>query len=164
MELPSLISNRYWTRPPNGSANARAPLNEGISSMATVSVRYIVNDVDAAIAFYCENLGFREIMHPAAAFAMLSRGELRLVLSAPGGGPGGGQAMPDGKLPEPGGWNRFSLEVTDLDGMVETLRRNGVRFRNEIVTGVGGRQILLDDPSGNPVELFEPALPEARLQ
>jgi len=131
--------------------------------MPTVSVRYIVNDVDAAIAFYCERLGFHEDMHPGPSFAMLSRGDLRLVLSRPGGGPGGGQAMPDGQLPEPGGWNRFSLEVTDLEAMIETLRRAGVHFRNELVTGVGGKQILIDDPSGNPVELFEPTIPEARL-
>ena len=131
--------------------------------MATVSVRYIVNDVDEAIAFYCERLGFHEDMHPAPTFAMLSRGDLRLVLSAPGGGPGGGQAMPDGRVPQPGGWNRFSIEVEDLDAMVTGLRTAGAHFRNDIVTGVGGRQILLDDPSGNPVELFEPALPEASL-
>ena len=131
--------------------------------MATVSVRYIVHDVDAAIGFYCGHLGFREDMHPAPAFAMLSRGDLRLVLSAPGGGPGGGQAMPDGTLPRPGGWNRFALEVSDLAATVETLRAAGVRFRNDIVTGVGGRQILAEDPSGNPVELFEPAIPEAAL-
>jgi catechol 2,3-dioxygenase-like lactoylglutathione lyase family enzyme len=131
--------------------------------MATVSVRYIVDDVDAAIAFYCDNLGFTEVMHPAPAFAMLSRGDLRLVLSAPGGGPGGGQAMPDGTLPRPGGWNRFSIEVPDLAAAVARLRGNGARFRNEIVTGVGGKQILVEDPSGNPVELFEPTAPEARL-
>lgn len=131
--------------------------------MASVSVRYIVNDVDAAIAFYCDNLGFTEVMHPAPAFAMLRRGDLRLNLSAPGGGPGGGAAMPDGRLPEPGGWNRFALEVSDLAGMVDQLRGNGARFRNDIVTGVGGRQILVEDPSGNPVELFEPTRPEARL-
>jgi catechol 2,3-dioxygenase-like lactoylglutathione lyase family enzyme len=131
--------------------------------MATVSVRYIVTDVDAAIAFYCENLGFTEVMHPAPAFAMLSRGDLRLALSAPGGGPGGGQAMPDGTLPQPGGWNRFALEVADLDAAVAVLRAGGARFRNEIVTGVGGRQILVEDPSGNPVELFEPTTPQARL-
>lgn len=124
--------------------------------MATVTVRYIVHDVDAAIAFYCGHLGFREVMHPAAAFAMLSRGDLRLVLSAPGGGPGGGQAMPDGTLPQPGGWNRFSLEVDDLAAAVETLRRAGANFRNDVVSGVGGKQILLEDPSGNLVELFEP--------
>jgi catechol 2,3-dioxygenase-like lactoylglutathione lyase family enzyme len=131
--------------------------------MASVSVRYIVDDVDAAIAFYCENLGFTEVMHPAPAFAMLSRGDLRLTLSAPGGGPGGGQAMPDGRRPEPGGWNRFALEVTDLAATVTRLRGNGARFRNDIVTGVGGKQILVEDPSGNPVELFEPTRPEARL-
>jgi catechol 2,3-dioxygenase-like lactoylglutathione lyase family enzyme len=128
--------------------------------MATV--RYIVHDVDAAIAFYCGHLGFREVMHPAPAFAMLVRDDLRLTLSAPGGGPGGGQAMPDGTLPEPGGWNRFSLEVSDIEELVEGLRGEGVTFRNEIVTGVGGKQILVEDPSGNPVELFEPILPEAR--
>jgi catechol 2,3-dioxygenase-like lactoylglutathione lyase family enzyme len=94
---------------------------------------------------------------------MLSRGDLRLVLSAAGGGPGRRQAMPDGRVPEPGGWNRFSLEVPDLAATVETLRKQGVQFRNDIVTGVGGKQILLDDPSGNPVELFEPALQEAKL-
>jgi len=131
--------------------------------MASVSVRYIVNDVDEAIAFYCRHLGFREVMHPAPSFAMLSRGDLRLVLSAPGGGPGGGQAMPDGRVPEPGGWNRFSLEVSDLAATVAALRMDGAHFRNDIVTGVGGRQILIDDPSGNPVELFEPTLPEASL-
>jgi catechol 2,3-dioxygenase-like lactoylglutathione lyase family enzyme len=131
--------------------------------MATVSVRYIVDDVDAAIQFYCGNLGFTEVMHPAPAFAMLSRGDLRLNLSAPGGGGGGGQAMPDGTLPEPGGWNRFALEVTDLAATVARLRGNGARFRNDIVTGVGGQQILVEDPSGNPVELFEPTRPEARL-
>jgi predicted enzyme related to lactoylglutathione lyase len=102
-------------------------------------------------------------MHPAPAFAMLERGDLRLVLSAPGGGPGGGAAMPDGTLPEPGGWNRFVLEVEDLPALVERLRARGCRFRNALVTGVGGNQILLEDPSGNPVELFEPTREEARL-
>ena len=131
--------------------------------MATVSVRYIVDDVDAAIGFYCRELGFDEVMHPAPAFAMLARGDLRLVLSAPGGGPGGGHAMADGTLPAPGGWNRIQLEVADLDATVGTLRAHGARFRNDIVTGVGGRQILVEDPAGNPVELFEPALDEARL-
>jgi catechol 2,3-dioxygenase-like lactoylglutathione lyase family enzyme len=131
--------------------------------MATVSVRYIVDDVDAAIRFYCDQLGFEERMHPAPAFAMLERGDLRLVLSAPGGGPGGGAAMPDGTRPAPGGWSRFALEMEDLAGTVDALRAAGVRFRNEIVDGVGGRQILAEDPSGNPVELFEPTRPEARL-
>jgi catechol 2,3-dioxygenase-like lactoylglutathione lyase family enzyme len=133
--------------------------------MAAVQVRYIVNDVDAAIAFYCQHLGFREVMHPNPSFAMLSRGDLRLVLSKPGGGPGGGgQAMPDGTLPEPGGWNRFSIEVSDIAATVDELRKAGAHFRNDIVTGVGGKQVLVDDPSGNPVELFQPLIPEARLQ
>ena len=131
--------------------------------MPTVSVRYIVNDVDAAISFYCEGLGFTEMMHPAPTFAMLSRGDLRLTLSAPGGPGGGGQAMPDGTVPTPGGWNRFALEVADLVETVETLRQSGARFRNDIVTGVGGKQILVEDPSGNPVELFEPLIEEAKL-
>ena len=133
-------------------------------SVATVSVRYIVNDVDEAIDFYCGTLGFREVMHPAPTFAMLVRGDLRLALSAPGRGPGGGgQPMPDGTMPAPGGWNRFSLEVDDLAGMVERLRAQGAHFRNDVVTGVGGKQILVDDPSGNPVELFEPTIADARL-
>jgi catechol 2,3-dioxygenase-like lactoylglutathione lyase family enzyme len=131
--------------------------------MATVSVRYIVHDVDAAIEFYCQRLGFHEDMHPAPTFAMLSRGDLRLVLSAAGGGPGGGQAMPDGRIPEPGGWNRFSLQVPDLAATVADLRAHGASFRNDIVIGVGGKQILLEDPSGNPIELFEPTLSEARM-
>jgi catechol 2,3-dioxygenase-like lactoylglutathione lyase family enzyme len=131
--------------------------------MPAVSVRYIVDDVDEAIGFYVDRLGFELIMHPAPAFAMLARGELRLVLSAPSGAAGGGAAMPDGTLPRPGGWNRFALEVDDLDALVERLREQGVRMRNDIVDGVGGRQILIEDPSGNPVELFEPTIPEARL-
>ena len=131
--------------------------------MATVSVRYIVHDVDAAIGFYRDCLGFTEVMHPAPTFAMLTLGDLRLVLSAPGGGPGGGQAMPDGSVPEPGGWNRFAIEVPDLAAAVSDLRGKGVRFRNEIVDGTGGRQVLAVDPSGNLVELFEPVRPEARL-
>jgi catechol 2,3-dioxygenase-like lactoylglutathione lyase family enzyme len=131
--------------------------------MATVSVRYIVDDVDAALAFYCRHLGFREEMHPAPTFAMLVRGDLRLLLSAPSEQGGGGQAMPDGTRPEPGGWNRISLEVSDLAATVETLSKQGAHFRNDIVTGVGGKQILVDDPSGNPIELFEPTLPEASL-
>jgi predicted enzyme related to lactoylglutathione lyase len=105
----------------------------------------------------------REQVRVAPTFAMLSRGDLRLVLTAPGGGPGGGQAMPDGTMPEPGGWNRFQLEVSDLEATAEDLRRHGAHFRNEIVAGVGGKQILVEDPSGNPIELFEPTLAEARL-
>jgi catechol 2,3-dioxygenase-like lactoylglutathione lyase family enzyme len=132
--------------------------------MTSVSVRYIVDDVDTAISFYVGQLGFTEVMHPAPTFAMLAHGDLRLVLTAAGGGPGGGgQAMPDGTVPTPGGWNRFALEVEDLTALVERLRAGGTTFRNDIVEGVGGRQILAQDPSGNLVELFEPTLDEARL-
>jgi catechol 2,3-dioxygenase-like lactoylglutathione lyase family enzyme len=131
--------------------------------VATVGVRYIVDNVDAAIDFYCTELGFTEVMHPAPAFAMLTHGDLRLVLSAPGGGPGGGQALPDGTLPRPGGWNRFQLEVEDIETTVAALREHGARFRSDIIAGVGGRQVLVEDPAGNPVELFEPTREEARL-
>ena len=134
--------------------------------MSTVSVRYIVNDIDEAIAFYRGHLGFAEQMHPDPAFAMLTRGDLRLVLVSPvppGHRGGGSRPMPDGTKQQPGGWNRFMLEVTDLVGTVDALLREGVRFRNDIVVGVGVKQILIDDPSGNPVELFEPIRPEARL-
>ena len=123
--------------------------------MATVSVRYIVEDVGEAIEFYSRHLGFGVEFNPAPGFAALSRGDLRLLLNAPGAG-GAGQAMPDGRQPEPGGWNRIQLEVQDLAGEVERLRDAGARFRNDMVIGRGGKQILLEDPSGNPVELFEP--------
>jgi catechol 2,3-dioxygenase-like lactoylglutathione lyase family enzyme len=132
------------------------------TTMATVQVRYIVRDVGASISFY-ERLGFRLEMHPAPPFAMLSRGDLRLVLSAPNPLSGGGQSMPDGTEPEPGGWNRFAIEVDDLAATVDRLRKEGNHFRNDIVTGVGGKQIILDDPSGNPIELFQPIVPDARL-
>ncbi|HEY6583136.1 MAG TPA: VOC family protein [Rubrobacter sp.] len=123
--------------------------------MATISVRYIVEDVEEAIAFYTRHLGFGVELNPAPGFAVLSRDDLRLLLNAPGAG-GAGQAMPDGRRPEPGGWNRIQLEVRDLAGEVERMRDAGARFRNEIVSGRGGKQILLEDPSGNPIELFEP--------
>src|SRR6476620_10282875 len=110
--------------------------------MATVQIRDIVRDIDAAIIFYTEHLGFQLMMHPAPAFAMLIRGDLRLLLSAPNPLAGGGQTMPDGTLQEPGGWNRFVIEVHDLRAEVETLRSAGFHFRNQIVTGVGGRQVL----------------------
>jgi catechol 2,3-dioxygenase-like lactoylglutathione lyase family enzyme len=131
--------------------------------MTTVQVRYIVHDVDKAIPFYTEQLGFKLEMHPAPPFAMLSRGDLRLVLSAPNPMGGGGQPMPDGTKPQPGGWNRFAIEVDDIEVAVERLRESGAHFRNEIVTGVGGKQILVEDPSGNPIELFQPIRQEARL-
>jgi catechol 2,3-dioxygenase-like lactoylglutathione lyase family enzyme len=124
--------------------------------MTTVSVRYIVEDVDAAIGFYRDQLGFEVQMHPAPTFATMTRGDLRLLLSAPSGRGGGGQVLPDGRRPEPGGWNRFSLEVSDLPAEVERLQTAGARFRNQIVHGMGGDQILVEDPSGNPVELFQP--------
>ncbi|MDA4131769.1 MAG: VOC family protein [Thaumarchaeota archaeon] len=132
--------------------------------MASVQVRYIVNDVDASIKFYCRHLGFREVMHPSPAFAMLERGDLRLVLSKPNPDAGGGQVMADGTQQEPGGWNRFSVEVKDIEITVAALRQAGAYFRSGIVKGVGGKQIIIDDPSGNPVELFEPTVPEARLE
>jgi catechol 2,3-dioxygenase-like lactoylglutathione lyase family enzyme len=125
--------------------------------MTTVNVRYFVHDVDAAIAFYSERLGFDVDVHPAPGFAILSHGDLRLLLNTPSGGGGAAQPMPDGRRPQPGGWNRIQLEVDDLTDQVETLRKAGARFRNEIVAGTGGKQILLDDPSGNPIELFEAA-------
>ena len=131
--------------------------------MAKVQIRYIVNDVDKAIIFYTEQLNFKLEMHPAPSFAMLSRNDLRLVLSSPNPSSGGGQPMPDGTQQTPGGWNRFAIEVTDISNIVKELRKAGAHFRNDIVTGVGGKQIIVDDPSGNPVELFEPTLPEARL-
>ena len=110
--------------------------------MATVQIRYIVNDVDAAIPFYVAHLGFQVDMHPAPAFAMLSLGDLRLVFSAPNPAGGGGQPMPDGTAQQPGGWNRFAVQVDDLATTVERLRRGGVHFRNSIVTGVGGKQVI----------------------
>ena len=124
--------------------------------MDKVSVRYIVANVDAAIPFYTELLGFQVDMHPAPGFASLSKGNLQLLLNQPGAG-GAGQAMPAGQVPAPGGWNRIQIEVQDLSAAVAKLQRAGCRFRNDIVIGKGGKQILVDDPSGNPVELFEPA-------
>jgi catechol 2,3-dioxygenase-like lactoylglutathione lyase family enzyme len=124
--------------------------------MTMVNIRYIVTDVNAAIAFYTTHLGFGVERQPAPGFAILSRGELGLLLSALTGPGGAAQPMPDGRNPDPGGWNRIQLEVDDLAGKVEAMRKAGARFRNDIVTGFGGKQILLDDPAGNPIELFEP--------
>ena len=124
--------------------------------MTTVSVRYITDDVDAAVAFYVERLGFDVEMQPGPGFAVLSRGNLRLLLNRPGAG-GAGQQTPDGHLPTPGGWNRIQIEVSELEREVEALRVAGATFRNDIVTGRGGSQILVEDPSGNPIELFQPA-------
>ncbi len=118
----------------------------------SVSVRYIVHDVDAAVAFYRDGLGFSVDMHPGPGFAALSRGDLRLLLNAPGAG-GAGTA---GGTPEPGGWNRFQIEVDDLDAEIERLGGLGARFRGDPVDGRGGRQVLAEDPSGNLVEVFQP--------
>ena len=126
------------------------------STIMSVNVRYIVNNVDEAIPFYTEKLGFNVDMHPAPGFAALSRGNLKLYLNQPGAG-GAGQSMPDGTVPEPGGWNRIQFEVRNLEKIVEKLKKDQANFRNEIVTGQGGKQVLLQDPSGNLIELFEPA-------
>ena len=120
-------------------------------------VRYIVNDVDAAITFYTRHLGFSVTAQSGPYFAILARENLQLVLSPPKGPGGGSQPMPDGQRPEPGGWNRIIVRSSNLDGDVAALRKTDVKFRNDIVAGPGGRQILLEDPSGNLVELFEPA-------
>jgi catechol 2,3-dioxygenase-like lactoylglutathione lyase family enzyme len=125
--------------------------------MTQVNVRYIVDDMDAAISFYTEVFGFEVDMHPAPSFAALGRGDLRLLLNTPSGPGGASQPMPDGRRPEPGGWNRFQLVVDDLDRAVDDLRRHGAPMRSDVIEGVAGRQVIVDDPSGNPVELFEPA-------
>ena len=120
-----------------------------------VSVRYIVDDVEASIAFYTRHFGFTVMSSAAPAFADVVRGRLRLLLSGPASS--AGRPMPDGRRPEPGGWNRIHLIVDDIEGEVDRLRAAGLTFRNDVVTGPGGRQILIDDPSGNPIELFQPA-------
>lgn len=122
----------------------------------TATIRYFVTDLDTTVAFYRDLLGFEEELRPSAVFAMLYRGDLRLLLSVPGRA-GGGEALPDGSVPAPGGWNRMALRVPDLDMTVAELRRRGARFRTGIITGVAVRQVLLHDPAGNLVELFEPA-------
>jgi catechol 2,3-dioxygenase-like lactoylglutathione lyase family enzyme len=125
--------------------------------MSQASVRYIVDDADAAVGFYEDLLGFDVVRRPGPGFAILERGPLRLLLSEPRGAGGAAQAMPDGRRPEPGGWNRIQIEVHDLEGYVGALERAGARLRNEITHGRGGDQVLVEDPSGNPVELFQPA-------
>jgi len=123
--------------------------------MSTVNVRYMVDDVDEAVAFYTKYLGFTVLSSAAPAFADVTRGDLRLLLSGPASS--AGRPMPDGRTPAPGGWNRIHFIVEDIAGDVERLRAAGLTFRNDIVSGPGGQQILLEDPSGNPIELFQPA-------
>ena len=123
--------------------------------MTQVNVRYIVDDVDESIAFYTKVFGFQVDMHPGPSFAALSRGDLGLFLNTPSGPGGASQPMPDGRRPEPGGWARFQLVVDDLDHAVEDLRRHGAAMRSDVIEGRAGRQVIVDDPSGNAVELFE---------
>jgi catechol 2,3-dioxygenase-like lactoylglutathione lyase family enzyme len=120
-----------------------------------VNVRYMVDDVEAAVAFYTTHFGFTVRSNAAPAFADVVRGHLRLLLSGPKSS--AGRAMPDGRVPEPGGWNRLHFIVEDIDAVVEQLRAADLTFRNEVISGPGGRQILLEDPAGNPIELFQPA-------
>lgn len=129
-------------------------MKNSIANPTTVSVRYIVDDVESCVTFYAQLLGFEVVMHTPSAFAMLSKGNLHLLLNKPGAG-GAGQSMPDGATPAPGGWNRFHLEVQDLDSVINELKSKKAKFRNEIVTAPAGKQILLIDPSGNLIELFE---------
>jgi catechol 2,3-dioxygenase-like lactoylglutathione lyase family enzyme len=123
--------------------------------VSTVNIRYIVDEVDAAIHFYTTHLGFTLLSNASPAFADVTRGDLRLLLSGPTSS--GGRPLPDGRRPTPGGWNRIHFVVDDLDAEVRRLRAAGVPFRSDIITGPGGSQIVLDDPSGNPIELFQPA-------
>jgi catechol 2,3-dioxygenase-like lactoylglutathione lyase family enzyme len=120
-----------------------------------INVRYIVTNVENAIAFYTEKLGFKVDMHPAPGFAALSKDNIKLFLNQPGAG-GAGQAMNDGAMPTPGGWNRFQLETDNLESLVTELKGKGASFRSEVMVGQGGKQALLQDPSGNLIELFEP--------
>src|SRR5687768_11068103 len=127
------------------------------------AVRYIVNDVEKSISFYKDYLNFSVDMHPSSAFAALSKGNLKLFLNQPGAG-GAGQKMPDGTVPQPGGWNRIQITVEDLESVYQKFKKKGLEFRNEIVDGLGGKQILLKDPSGNLIELFEPKRDEEAQQ
>ena len=125
-----------------------------LTEKQTAAVRYIVNDVDSSVSFYTNILGFEVGQHVKSAFAALTLGNLTLFINSPGAG-GAGHAMPDGTKPMPGGWNRFQLQVENIEAAVEVLKSQGAKFRNEIVKGVGGKQILLEDPSKNLIELFE---------
>ncbi|HSV03965.1 MAG TPA: VOC family protein [Phenylobacterium sp.] len=139
-------------------AHSASAQNPATANPAQVRVRYMVQDVPSSVAFYTEKLGFKLDMQSGRAFAAVSRGGIQLLLS-PTKGPGGAsQPMPNGQRPAAGGWNRLVLYTADLQGDVEKLRKQGVRFRNDIVVGLGGNEILIDDPSGNAVELFQPTL------
>jgi catechol 2,3-dioxygenase-like lactoylglutathione lyase family enzyme len=141
---------------PSGDDDVHGPTISGYVIAMSINVRYIVDDTERAVPFYTELLGFELKMSPGPGFAILARGELNLLLNEPGGPGGAAQPMPDGRMPEPGGWNRIQVEVADLDAEVARLREAGAGFRNEVVDGRGGRQILVEDPAGNPLELFEP--------
>jgi catechol 2,3-dioxygenase-like lactoylglutathione lyase family enzyme len=130
--------------------------------MPSPNIRYIVEDVDAAVEFYTRHLGFHVEFRPAPGFAIVTRGDLRLALNATDGPGGASQPMDDGRRPEPGGWNRILLEVPDVERLAEKLRAAGVPLRSRIIDGIGGRQVLVDDPSGNPIELFEAKVPETK--
>ena len=125
------------------------------STDSAVYVRYLVDDVQAAIDFYTAHLGFATSTAFLPAFAEVSRGNLRLLLSGPASS--AARPMPDGRTPHPGGWNRIHLHVPDIHAEVDRLRAHGVAFRSTVISGPGGQQIVLDDPAGNPVELFQPA-------
>jgi catechol 2,3-dioxygenase-like lactoylglutathione lyase family enzyme len=129
-------------------------MNRYLTEKQIAAVRYIVNDVDSSVVFYTNILGFKVEQHVKSAFAALTLGDLRLFINSPGAG-GAGHAMPDGIMPAPGGWNRFQLQVKNIEAAVEDLKNKGAKFRNEVVKGVGGKQILLEDPSKNLIELFE---------
>lgn len=130
-------------------------MEKSIINPETVSIRYIVHDVNACVSFYTKLLGFEVKLNPPSGFAMLSKGNMQLLLNEPGAG-GAGQSMPDGTAPMPGGWNRIQLQTKDIDSVIRSLEVKGVKFRNELVIGNGGKQILLLDPSGNLIELVEP--------
>jgi catechol 2,3-dioxygenase-like lactoylglutathione lyase family enzyme len=128
--------------------------NPIIQQVQNMAIRYIVDDVDASVNFYSTLLGFHVNQHVKSAFASLSLGNLQLFINQPGAG-GAGHAMPDGTMPAPGGWNRFQLQVKNIEAVIESLTKKGAQFRSDLIAGVGGKQILLEDPSGNLVELFE---------
>ena len=137
--------------------SAGSPQSKEQKDMTTVRVRYMVNELDPAVEFYTRYLGFQVKRQNKPNFAMLSRGNLEFVLSTPFGPGGATKPMPDGRKPAPGGWNRIIINVDDLQGEVARLKKAQLHFRNDVVSGPGGSEILLDDPSGNPIELFQPA-------